>query len=244
MASESSLLIHTDEISARSIEFPDSVHLELQQPNEGTTSNNPKSSLMQTILNITKLCIGTGVLAIPFAATEGGLVFHIIGLCFIAMWNSYSVHRLLESRSYIKNFKTSLEANDSLDDEQKEAPKNTNEFGYVTWHAFGGVGLQIVDSIMIMLMLGIIIAYEAAILGFVQATPFTSGSKTIDAIFMLVLISPVLLVPNYESIAKISALGTGLIAAIFLFIGSYGLHKNGLEGFYSISWEEACRTTL
>jgi hypothetical protein len=56
---------------------------------------------------------------------------------------------------------------------------------------------------------------------------------------MLILISPVLLVPNYESIAKISALGTGLIAAIFIFIGSYGLRKNGLEGIYSISWEEA-----
>eukprot|EP00979_Chaetoceros_neogracilis_P000057 scaffold17_cov259-Chaetoceros_neogracile.AAC.9 len=194
---------------------------------------------MQTTLNIVKLCIGTGVLAIPFAATEGGLVFHIIGLCFIAMWNSYSVHRLLESRSYIKNYKITLGANENFDDEKEEAPKNTNEFGYVTWHAFGWAGLQLADSIMIMLMLGIIVAYEAAILGFVQATPFTSGSRTIDAIFMLILISPVLLVPNYESIAKISALGTGLIAAIFIFIGSYGLRKNGLEGIYSISWEEA-----
>jgi|FLMP01.2.fsa_nt_emb hypothetical protein len=82
-------------------------------------------------------------------------------------------------------------------------------------------------------------AQTDAILGFVQATPFTSGSKATDAIFMLIFISPVLLLPNYESIAKISALGTGLIAIIFLFIGSYGLHQNGMEGFYSISWEEA-----
>ena len=53
------------------------------------------------------------------------------------------------------------------------------------------------------------------------------------------LVLKVLLLPNYESIAKISALGTGLIVVIFLFIGSYGLHQNGMEGFYSISWEEA-----
>lgn len=142
------------------VSFPDSVHLELQQPKEGTTNINSKSSLMQTTLNIVKLCIGTGVLAIPFAATEGGLVFHIIGLCFIAMWNSYSVHRLLESRSYIQNYKITLGANESFDDEKEEAPKNTNEFGYVTWHAFGWAGLQLADSIMIMLMLGIIVAYE------------------------------------------------------------------------------------
>jgi len=135
------------------------VHLEMQQSNEDTNSSASKSSLAQTTLNIVKLCIGTGVLACPFAAFEGGIALNSIGMCFIAMWNIYSVHRMLESKSYIEQYKINLDANESVE-EQEKPPDNTNALGYVTWYAFGEAGLQFVDSILIMLMMGIIIAYE------------------------------------------------------------------------------------
>jgi len=56
--------------------------------------------------------------------------------------------------------------------------------------------------------------------------------------FMMILITPVLLLPNYESVAKISALGTGLIFVIFVAIGGYGLQAHGLEGFHTISRDD------
>eukprot|EP00557_Chaetoceros_sp_GSL56_P002416 CAMPEP_0176489484 /NCGR_PEP_ID=MMETSP0200_2-20121128/7313_1 /TAXON_ID=947934 /ORGANISM="Chaetoceros sp., Strain GSL56" /LENGTH=306 /DNA_ID=CAMNT_0017886629 /DNA_START=447 /DNA_END=1364 /DNA_ORIENTATION=- len=91
---------------------------------------------------------------------------------------------------------------------------------------------------MIMLMLGIIIAYEDAILGFAADTPFTSGSQKTDALFMLVIMTPVLFLPNYKSLAKISAIGTFLIVAIFLFIAGYGLSLNGFGGLEMITWDD------
>mmetsp|Transcript_9460 Transcript_9460/g.17798 ORF Transcript_9460/g.17798 Transcript_9460/m.17798 type:complete len:465 (+) Transcript_9460:72-1466(+) len=196
-----------------------------------------KSSFIQTSLNITKLCIGTGVLAIPFAAKEGGLLFHIIGSLLVTFWNVYSVHRLIESRSYIETHIESANSCDSV--KEVLVPSiNTNQFGFVTYYAYGSVGLHVVDSIMIMLMLGIIIAYEDAILGFAADTPFTSGSQKTDALFMLVIMTPVLFLPNYKSLAKISAIGTFLIVAIFLFIAGYGLSLNGFGGLEMITWDD------
>jgi hypothetical protein len=84
-------------------------------------------------------------------------------MCLIAMWNIYSVHRMLESKSYIEQYieqyKINLDANESIE-EHEEPPENTNALGNITWYAFGDAGLQFVDSILIMLMMGIIIAYE------------------------------------------------------------------------------------
>ena len=75
-----------------------------------------------------------------------------------------------------------------------------------------------------------------AILGFAGDTKtFTTGSEGFDAIFLLIIMTPFLFLPNYESLAKVSALGTGLIFVIFIVFGGYGLHTNGLEGFHSLS---------
>jgi amino acid permease len=100
-----------------------------------------------------KMSIGTGVLGMPYAASKAGIMFHIIGLAFATLWNSYSVLRLAESRSYVeKNMKNVKQMGN--------VPQNTNTFGVMAWHAFGSVGLTFVDLVMIILMMGITIAYE------------------------------------------------------------------------------------
>lgn len=78
-----------------------------------------------------------------------------------------------------------------------------------------------------------------AILGFIHDTPFTSGNDRIDAVFIIVLITPVLFLPNYESISKVSALGTSLIGAIFLYFTYYGYETYGLQGISSVGWDDA-----
>ena len=61
-----------------------------------TTLNHAEkrgATVFQTSLNIAKLCMGTGTLALPFAAQKGGLVFNMIGLGVIVVWNYYSANR-------------------------------------------------------------------------------------------------------------------------------------------------------
>ena len=100
----------------------------------------------------------------PFAASEGGLVFHIVGTAMITMWNIYSVHCLVQSRAYIQAYEegaphTGTEVREESNRYQKP-PERTSTFGQVAWYAFGSVGLHIIDALLIMLMLGIIVAYE------------------------------------------------------------------------------------
>ncbi len=63
---------------------------------DGKTNLNPKgASIFQTALNIAKLCMGTGTLALPFASQKGGLVFNAVGLGLIGLWNYFSACCLL-----------------------------------------------------------------------------------------------------------------------------------------------------
>jgi amino acid permease len=45
--------------------------------------------------------MGTGTLALPFAAEKGGLFFNVPGLFFIGLWNYYSANCLLRCLEYI-----------------------------------------------------------------------------------------------------------------------------------------------
>lgn len=55
---------------------------------------------------------------------------------------------------------------------------------------------------------------------------------------MLVIMTPVLFLPSYKSLAKISATGTFLIVTIFLFIAGYGLNLNGINGLEILTWND------
>ena len=52
------------------------------------------------VLTCLEVCIGTGTLALPFALSEGGLVFGCIGLLAIAGWNEYAALRIDAVRSW------------------------------------------------------------------------------------------------------------------------------------------------
>ena len=144
------------------------------RPNEARKSHERNgATVFQTSLNIAKLCMGTGTLALPFAAQKGGLVLNMLGLAAIAIWNYYSADCLLRCLEYIP---------DSPDPMNELAgssgpPSGTTAYGVVAWHAFGKAGLFGLDSLMIMLSVGLLIAYQGNFLVTVHAF---SLEKTIN----------------------------------------------------------------
>lgn len=75
----------------------------------GETNNNKSptsgggggATVFQTSLNVGKMCMGPGTLALPFAAENGGLIFNIIGLGSIGLWNYYSADCLLRCLEFL-----------------------------------------------------------------------------------------------------------------------------------------------
>ncbi len=74
-----------------------------------------------------------------------------------------------------------------------------------------------------------------AVLGFMEQTEISTGSVRMDALCLIIVMIPILLLPSYESAAKISALGNWLIFIVFSVIGYYGIQANGLDGFHKLT---------
>lgn len=147
-------------------------------------AENRGATVFQTSLNIAKLCMGTGTLALPFAAQKGGLVFNMIGLGVIVVWNYYSADCLLKCLDHLprditegdggcpdrnsteETYYGTIEVvscarnRDSMNIKVPGPPEGTTTYGIVAWHAFGNAGLMILDLLMIMLFVGLLIAYE------------------------------------------------------------------------------------
>jgi hypothetical protein len=63
------------------------------------------------------------------------------------------------------------------------------------------------DTLTVILLLGIIVSYIDAIRSFLEGTPFTTHSEVLDAVVVAVLIAPLSIVPDLGYLTKTSAAG-------------------------------------
>jgi amino acid permease len=60
-----------------------------------STSSDEGASEWTTVITLSKICIGTGILTLPSAFTSGGYLVSIILMYLVMRWNLYGVNRLL-----------------------------------------------------------------------------------------------------------------------------------------------------
>jgi amino acid permease len=232
-------------------------------------SHHGTASFRQTVTNLMKFCMGTGCLALPFAAQQGGMVLFGFGMVAITAWNVYAVQRLVQCLRYVptqamhhddhrhpaavvmaasNNFvEDKLPAGDDVWEELPEEPlltgmdrkeqrqhglhghelapppQGTSTLGMVAWYAFGPVGLQAVDTMMIILLLGLITTYFSAIITFLADTP-VSVSPLLDAVTVTIIMATLSLVPNIGFLSHASAAGLWVLLATFLVVAAYGIY--------------------
>ena len=80
-----------------------------------------------------KICVGTGVLALPYSFAQGGVLFSAVGLYIISKWNIYSVERLLRCEEIVQRLP-------GVDSE-----RNISTFSLVALKALGEFGTSLVD---------------------------------------------------------------------------------------------------
>eukprot|EP00586_Coscinodiscus_wailesii_P017908 CAMPEP_0172512994 /NCGR_PEP_ID=MMETSP1066-20121228/248610_1 /TAXON_ID=671091 /ORGANISM="Coscinodiscus wailesii, Strain CCMP2513" /LENGTH=509 /DNA_ID=CAMNT_0013293045 /DNA_START=44 /DNA_END=1573 /DNA_ORIENTATION=+ len=226
--------------------------IEKSSHNEGPPSPESNATVEQTSWNITKTCMGTGTLALPYAASEGGIIFTIACIATISLWNAYTVDRLLRCLDFIestndengggevlmtKRDKSNNDAkcyggNDDRNEDEDAIvtgtiPPGTSTFGQVAWHAFGIKGLFAVDCAMLILLLGVIIAYQDAITSLMGNTPFSTNSSFGDAIVTLLIITPLSCIQNLTLLSRTSKLGIFILYFTFSVIYFYGFITRG-----------------
>jgi len=225
-----------------------SLEIESEESPEYSTEERTGATVKQSALNIAKCCMGTGTLALPYAASQGGLLFNILGLAGISLWCVYSVDRLIKCSDIVAS-KEAEEDDDNNNEDGKDnsstssssschrPPSGISTMGKVAWYCFGPIGLHLVDGMMIILLIGVVTAYEDAAIGFLQQSSISTKSLYLDALCTLVLIAPLSCVPDVGFLSKYSAMGLLTILASFLTIFAYGILQNGLfQGLFNITW--------
>lgn len=210
-----------------------------------------QASVQQTVVNLMKTCMGSGCLGLAFACQQGGMVLFVTGLIAVAAWNAVCVLRLVQCLAYIpehhqnplpeergrEHATTKLYLSDDEEDEisvegeaaddlglllTQHPPRGTSTLGRVAWYAFGDFGLQVLDIMFVVLLLGIIIAYVAAVITFVGDTPFAMN-KIVDAILTGCIMGTLSLVPDMGYLSGASAIGLTVLILAFAVIAGYGL---------------------
>eukprot|EP00986_Skeletonema_menzelii_P002585 scaffold705_cov86-Skeletonema_menzelii.AAC.1 len=98
------------------------------ESDDGQNNTSHGSSVIQTALNMTKLCMGTGTLALPFAAEKGGLLFNVVGLALIAIWNYYCANCVLRCRDCLPQ---TSNCGDSYSDMERPSARQQQIYGSV-----------------------------------------------------------------------------------------------------------------
>jgi len=251
-------------VSSANDSFLDNTNDDVTAENQPASHNHHRrgqATARQTVLNLSKTCMGTGTLALAFACQQGGLVLFIAGLLLIAAWNVYSVYRLIQCRQLLLMLPLAVvvppsepldndnnKPNSILEEEveaplqeqaqipsfpfpqhQQHPPRGTSTLGRVAFYAFGPAGLQTLDVMLVILLLGIVISYIAAVVSFVGDTPLTTGRVGADALLTGTAMALLSLVPDMGHLSGASAVGLVVLLAAFVVIAGYGV---------VLSWEE------
>jgi amino acid permease len=167
-----------------------------------------------TVLNIAKTCLGTGIIALPFAASQVECWIHITGILAIALWCLVCVQRLLSCLDLVHFIRKNRKV---------ELPNDCSGLGEVAFFAYGKVGFHAMDIIFFGLLFMIIVAYLDAALGFLQDTIFVTSNRLWNALVPAIIIGYLASGEEMESLSKVSALGIGLILMVFgILIFGYG----------------------
>ena len=199
--------------------------------------------------------MGSGTLALPYAATVGGLLFNIIGLCLIGLWNYYSSNCLLRCLDYLPTDYDNNDINQTdMKDKQstaygattdsiiestingenryiKHPPPGTTTYGQVAWYACGRRGLMLLDVLMLLLFFGLVISYEVIMMSFIENTPLTMGNTKVDLLIPSSIVVILSCLPDIGFLSKCSGLGLIAVAISFIVIVLQGIAENGMSGF-------------
>lgn len=174
------------------------------------------SSTLGAVINIAKLSIGNGILALPFATSRGGLVFSPIAIALIAAWNVVSCFMMIQCKQAVSH--------------RTFPPEISSSYSRIAYCAFGHWGAIITDLSVFLTLFGVCVSYQIAFAQFLKDIPshplqnWSDIAQTIGyTYFSMLIVYPLSCQKNIGFLAKTSLAGlTCLLVSIGVLIG-YGV---------------------
>lgn len=133
--------------------------------------------------------MGTGVLALPYSFAQGGVLCSVFGLAIIAVWNSYSIARLLKCEELVVDMGF-----------QRRGDVGT--YSAIAKEALGNFGLSLVDYTIVIMMVGVCISYQVAAAGFLANDPLISFGTGVNTVLTALVLLPISCVPDIGFLSK------------------------------------------
>ena len=103
------------------------------------------ATVLQTTINVVKVCIGTGVLALPFTFAQGGILSSIVILLVVAKWNILSVNMLLDCEQYVLRLESISRRMRGVH-LRDEPVSNESPMSKISRYALGSAGVLLTES--------------------------------------------------------------------------------------------------
>ena len=105
------------------------------------------STTFDAVVNLSKMCVGAGILALPYATVEGGLLISALMMLIVAALNGFSCCMLLRSKKVCSEYPV-------------QAPSGVSStYAKMAYFAWGWSGVFIVDTSIIVTLLGVCVTY-------------------------------------------------------------------------------------
>ena len=171
------------------------------------------ATALQTALYILKICTGAGLLGVPFAMQQAGLVAGTLIILAVAALNAASSRILLHCKESVLRYAPSLPP------EPSHQPHDT--FASLAFLTLGRWGVQLVHLSIVLTLCGAVSLYIITINSIAsELLPRLSPLLVLVALFVLLL--PFSLVHDLSFLSFASVLGTAAYLLSFVLIFTYG----------------------
>jgi solute carrier family 36 (proton-coupled amino acid transporter) len=184
---------------------------------------------------ILQLSIGNGILALPFAFMNGGLLFSPIGIVCFSGWNIISCFMMISCKNACDDF---------------IYPKGvSSSYSRIAFSALGWPGVIITDCSIVITLLGVCTSYQIAFAEFLKDIPHNVFSEYSEAaqLASFICISGLIVLP-FSCAKNLSFLSaTSLVGLVCLFISiavlvAFGLYAALDDNYTSLPNSEVSLT--
>ncbi len=171
------------------------------------------AGVLSAVVSLTKTCIGTGVVALPYAVLQGGLL-SLPGLVLLGAWNWRCSQLLLRARA-------ALASSPAL----TGPPPALSTLSELCFSAFGPRGASVFDGALGALLLGVCASYTiqaSQLLSAVAGQPYP-----LCVAGCTVVLVPLVLQRTLARLSLVSAAGLAVLTGGLLTVGRYGWARYG-----------------
>ena len=174
-------------------------------------------------VNLSKLCIGTGILALPYATCKGGTIGGPLGIALIAAWNGISCRYMIESKASCMHH---------------QVPAGlSSTYSRIAYVSGGWNAVYLTDASIIITLVGVCVTYQITFSklmeDFLQAFGISFiSSSVLTVVSFLVLIIPVLVNEDISQLTKYSVAGLSALLVGVCSIVVYGIAYHGQDALY------------